>query len=58
MLWNHMARSASIEVIGLHNVFMGTLDSVYFCYDDRKTDNIGGKVSKIVLPLAYIMLNI
>ena len=45
MLWNCMARSASIEVIGLHNMYMGSSDSVYFCYDDSKTDKTGKKVS-------------
>ena len=58
MLWNCMARSASIEVIGLHNMFMGLSDSVYFCYDDSKTDKTGKKVSKIFLLLDNIMLNI
>ena len=47
MLWNCMARSASIEVIGLHNMFMGSSDSVYFCYDDSKTDKIGKKAIKM-----------
>ena len=47
MLWNCMVRSASIEVIGLNNMFMGLSDSVYFCYDNSKTDKTGEKVSKI-----------
>ena len=45
MLQNYMPRFTSIEVIGLHNMFMGSSDSVCFCYDDSKTDKIRKKVS-------------
>ena len=45
MLWNYMAISASIEVIGLHNMCMGLSDSFYFCYDKSKTDKRGENAS-------------
>ena len=44
MLWVCMARSASIDIIGLHNMYMGNADSVIWQYDDSKTDKDGKKV--------------
>ena len=55
MLWNCMARSASIEVIGLHNMFIGAVDSVLFCYDDSKVDKTGKKVSNVVYCKIFVL---
>ena len=49
MLWNCAATSTSIEVIGLHNMFMASSDSVYLCYDDSRTDKTGKKGSKFFI---------
>ena len=44
MLWVCMARSALIDIIGLHNMYMGNADSVIWQYDYSKTDKDGKKV--------------
>lgn len=42
--WNCMARSASIDALGLHNLSNGA-DSFKITYDDSKTDGSGERVS-------------
>ena len=42
--WNCMARSASIDPLGIHNLSSGT-DSFKITYDDSKTDGAGERVS-------------
>jgi hypothetical protein len=42
--WNCMARSASIDPLGFHNISKG-VDSIVIKYDDSKADNAGEKVS-------------
>jgi hypothetical protein len=39
-----MARSASIDPLGFHNISKG-VDSIVIKYDDSKADNAGEKVS-------------
>ena len=42
--WNCMARSASIDPLGIHNLSTGT-DSFKITYDDSKADGAGERVS-------------
>lgn len=40
LMWNCMARGASIDPLGLHNIKLGT-DSIIITYDDSKMDGTG-----------------
>lgn len=43
--WNCMARSSSIDALGLHNFSLG-IDSIVIKYDDSKADKAGEKLSE------------
>ena len=45
LCWNCMARSISIENLGLRNCKLGALDSVQWKYDDSKADKTGIKLT-------------